>query len=64
MSDDVWRFGDELGPKEISFLHDAATGLRAIVVVDNSPMGPCKRTSRESPAQVRMRLYLPPPSLA
>ena len=49
MSDDVWRFGDELGPKEISFLHDPATGLRAIVVVDNVACGPSIGGARMEP---------------
>ena len=40
MTEEVWRFSDELGPRQIAFLHDSGTGLRAIVVVDNVACGP------------------------
>jgi glutamate dehydrogenase/leucine dehydrogenase len=40
MSDDMWRFVDDLGPEKIVYLHDPATGLRAILVVDNVACGP------------------------
>jgi glutamate dehydrogenase (NAD(P)+) len=36
----VFRFTDELGPEKIVHLHDPATDLRAIVVVDNTACGP------------------------
>ena len=35
MNDDLWRFSDDLGPKQIAYLYEPSTGLRAIVVVDN-----------------------------
>jgi glutamate dehydrogenase (NAD(P)+) len=38
--DDVFRFGDDLGPGEIVFIERRELGLRAIVVVDNVAAGP------------------------
>lgn len=37
---DAFDFADELGPEKVLYLHDPATGLRAIVVVDNVAAGP------------------------
>lgn len=49
MTEEIWRFADELGPKEVAFLHDPATGLRAIVVVDNVACGPSIGGARMAP---------------
>jgi glutamate dehydrogenase/leucine dehydrogenase len=49
MNDDVWRFADDLGPEKIVYLHDPATGLRAIVVVDNVACGPSIGGARMEP---------------
>ncbi len=49
MNDDVWRFTDDLGPEKIVYLHDPATGLRAIVVVDNVACGPSIGGARMEP---------------
>jgi len=40
MSDDGFRYCDELGPKSIVHVHEPAIGLKAIVVVDNVAAGP------------------------
>ena len=49
MSDDVWRFTDDIGPEKIVYLHDPATRLRAIVVVDNVACGPSIGGARMEP---------------
>jgi len=49
MNDDIWRFADDIGPQQISYLYDAATGLRAIVVVDNVACGPSIGGARMEP---------------
>jgi len=38
--DPAWQFADRLGPRTILHLHDAAAGLKAILVVDNVAAGP------------------------
>lgn len=40
MTDSVFRFCDELGPKAIIHIHEPKAGLRAILVVDNVAAGP------------------------
>ncbi|HYV36236.1 MAG TPA: Glu/Leu/Phe/Val dehydrogenase [Gemmataceae bacterium] len=37
---DVERYCDDLGPEKIVHIHDPASGLRAIVVIDNTACGP------------------------
>ena len=49
MNDDMWRFADDLGPEKILHVHDPATGLRAIVVVDNVACGPSIGGARMQP---------------
>jgi glutamate dehydrogenase (NAD(P)+) len=49
MNDDIWRFTDDLGPEKIAYLHDPASGLRAIVVVDNVACGPSIGGARMEP---------------
>jgi len=49
MSADIWRFADDLGPRQICHLHDAQYGLRAIVVVDNVACGPSIGGARMAP---------------
>ena len=39
-SRDPFTFGDGLGPAEVVHLHDPASGLRGIVVVDSVACGP------------------------
>ena len=36
----IRNIGDDLGPAKILLLHDQASGLEAIVVVDNTACGP------------------------
>ncbi len=43
------RLCDELGPLRITHLHDAVTGLRAVVVVDNVACGPSVGGVRMAP---------------
>jgi glutamate dehydrogenase (NAD(P)+) len=40
MSSDVFRYADDLGPAKILHLYEPASGLKAIVVVDNVVLGP------------------------
>jgi glutamate dehydrogenase/leucine dehydrogenase len=40
MSDDAFRFCDDLGPQAILHVHEPALGLQAILVVDNTAAGP------------------------
>jgi glutamate dehydrogenase (NAD(P)+) len=49
MNDDMWRFADDLGPEKIVYLHNPASGLRAIVVVDNVACGPSIGGARMAP---------------
>lgn len=49
MSADIWRFADDLGPRQICHLHNAKYGLRAIVVVDNVACGPSIGGTRMAP---------------
>ena len=46
---DVFSFRDDLGPEKIVHLHDPATGLKAIVVVDNVAAGPAIGGTRMAP---------------
>ena len=39
-SDAVFRFADDLGPIKIVHVHDPATGLKAVVAIDNVACGP------------------------
>ncbi|MDH3452401.1 MAG: Glu/Leu/Phe/Val dehydrogenase, partial [Gammaproteobacteria bacterium] len=39
-ADPAWQFADELGPQTIAHFHNAAAGLKAILVVDNVAAGP------------------------
>ena len=49
MSDDMWRFSDDLGPEKIAYLQDPGSALRAIVVVDNVACGPSIGGARMAP---------------
>ena len=40
MTENTFRFCDDLGPKTILHLYQAARNLKAIVVVDNVAAGP------------------------
>ena len=40
MTDPIFRFCDDLGPKAVAHLHDPKADLRAILVVDNVAAGP------------------------
>jgi len=40
MTQDVFRFCDDLGPAKICHIHNPALGLKAIVVIDNTAAGP------------------------
>ncbi len=46
---DMFSFIDGLGPEKIVHLHQPATGLRAIVVVDNTAAGPAIGGTRMAP---------------
>jgi glutamate dehydrogenase/leucine dehydrogenase len=39
-TDDPFRFADELGPAKMVHIHDPATGLKAVVAIDNVACGP------------------------
>ncbi|MDH4110617.1 MAG: Glu/Leu/Phe/Val dehydrogenase, partial [Gammaproteobacteria bacterium] len=49
MSDSVFRYCDDLGPRAIHHLYEPALGLRAIVVVDNVAAGASIGGVRMSP---------------
>lgn len=49
MSDTTFRYCDHLGPKSIHHLYEPATGLKAIVVVDNVAAGPAIGGCRMAP---------------
>lgn len=40
MTDDVFRYCDELGPARVVHIREAGVGLKAILVVDNTAAGP------------------------
>ncbi len=46
---EVFDFADELGPEKVLHLHDAASGLRAILVIDNVAAGPAIGGTRMAP---------------
>ena len=48
-SEQDFRFADEWGPEQIIKVHDPATGLRGILVIDNTALGPGKGGIRMSP---------------
>ena len=45
----VIKFGDEWGPEKIVEVHDAATGLRGVTVIDSTALGPAKGGIRMTP---------------
>lgn len=49
MNDSGFEFCDELGPEKVIHIHDAATGLKAILVVDNVAAGPSIGGTRMAP---------------
>lgn len=49
MLDQVFRFTDELGPKKVLHFYDTKTGLRGILVVDNTARGPAIGGVRMAP---------------
>jgi glutamate dehydrogenase (NAD(P)+) len=49
MSEDAFRFCDELGPESTLHIHRAGVGLKAIVVVDNTAAGPAIGGLRMAP---------------
>ncbi|MGB9853547.1 MAG: Glu/Leu/Phe/Val family dehydrogenase [Candidatus Bathyarchaeales archaeon] len=46
---DVDRFADEWGPEKIVQVYDASTGMRGILVIDNTALGPGKGGIRMTP---------------
>src|SRR5438132_3454189 len=38
--DEVFRFGDELGPLKLVHIHRSSVGLKAVVAIDNIACGP------------------------
>ena len=49
-SDDVFdRYADEFGPEKIVYIHEPRCGLRGIVVIDNSSIGPAIGGIRMTP---------------
>lgn len=46
---DAFDLADDLGPEKVLYLHDPATGLRAILVVDNVAAGPAIGGTRMAP---------------
>lgn len=49
MTEPTFRFCDELGPRFVLHIHQAAVGLKAIVVVDNVAAGPAVGGVRMAP---------------
>ncbi|MDX1434285.1 MAG: Glu/Leu/Phe/Val dehydrogenase [Gammaproteobacteria bacterium] len=49
MSEEIWRFSDDLGPEKIIHLYNPSTALRAILVVDNVACGPSIGGARMEP---------------
>src|SRR3989338_7617508 len=45
----VVKFGDEWGPEKIIEVHDAASGLKAITIIDSTALGPAKGGIRMTP---------------
>uniref|UniRef100_A0A7C5U6E5 Glutamate dehydrogenase n=1 Tax=Caldiarchaeum subterraneum TaxID=311458 RepID=A0A7C5U6E5_CALS0 len=39
---DVWRLADEWGPEKVVLAYDPDTGMRGVLVIDNTAMGPGK----------------------
>lgn len=49
MSQDMFRFSDDLGPEKICHLYNPSLGLKAIVVIDNTAAGPAIGGTRMAP---------------
>lgn len=47
--EDIFRFSDDLGPEKVLHMYDPASGLRAILVVDNVAAGPAIGGTRMAP---------------
>ncbi len=49
ITDNVFRFADEIGPEKVVFLYEPRTNMKAIVVVDNVAAGPAIGGVRMAP---------------
>ena len=47
--EEVFRFADPLGPEKIVHIHEPCLGLKAIVVIDNTAVGPAIGGTRMAP---------------
>ena len=55
--EDLFRFADDLGPDKIVHITEPATGLKAVVVVDNAP---CHRRKDLNEIPGLSLVFLPP----
>jgi glutamate dehydrogenase (NAD(P)+) len=46
---DQGTFGDQLGPEIVHAVHDPVTGMRGVVIIDNSVLGPAGGGTRMAP---------------
>jgi glutamate dehydrogenase (NAD(P)+) len=49
VAEGIFRFADQLGPEKIVHIYEARLGLKAIVVVDNTAVGPAIGGTRMAP---------------
>lgn len=55
---DVWKLADEWGPEKVVLTYDPETGMRGILVIDNTALGPGKGGIRFQPNVTLQEIFL------
>ncbi|MEM2521352.1 MAG: Glu/Leu/Phe/Val dehydrogenase, partial [Candidatus Caldarchaeum sp.] len=54
---DVWSLADEWGPEKVVFVYDPDTGMRGVLVIDNTAIGPGKGGIRFTPTVTPVEVF-------
>ena len=54
---DVWSFTDEWGPEKVIQVYDSVTGMKGVLVIDNTARGPGKGGIRFTPAVTPLEVF-------
>ncbi len=54
---DVWSLADEWGPEKVVFAYDPDTGMRGVLVIDNTAIGPGKGGIRFAPTVTPVEVF-------
>jgi len=54
---DVWGFSDEWGPEKVLQVFDPETGMKGVLVIDNTAMGPGKGGLRFAPTVTPLEVF-------